>query len=297
MIAASADEVRERVYEAIREIEGRVDEPRLLEAVDRVGVEEVRAMVAERKPLRRACCERALEIGPNGGELAEALCVIGASTPDNVDAACDLIRPAEASVRRRIARRRRRGVTREELERSLAELGERKAREALSRRDCHTRLVAIAADPQRGLREREAAAVVAAGDYEAARALCGAPPFAEIAGREGRRGLGAELRKRRKRGVGEQEVATALTRLGCDRVESALRQDGLPFGRLCLEAAGRSDAEERSAWLCLGAAGASRTWRALGPRTVAVCGEGERRELPVGAALERVRMELFGASA
>lgn len=296
MIPAEAAEARERLYKAIRELEGRIDEPRLLGAVDAVGVDRVRAIVGASTPLRRACCEQALELCPQDGALAEALCVIGASGPDNVDAACDLIRPAESSVRRRIARRRRGGISVPELEGAVAELGEEQAREVLSRRDCHARLVAIAADPARGLREREAAVVVAASDYEAARALCGAPAFAAIAGPRAV-GLGAALRRQRKRGVADGQVAAALGVVGAERVEAALRQEGLPFGRICLEAAGAASGEERSAWVELGAAGAGRVWRALGRRTVGVSADSERCELAVGMALERVRAELFGAPA
>ncbi len=287
----------EAVYAAMREIDDRVDEPLLLRSVDRIGVEVVRTLVGARTPLRRACCERICPLSPGESELAEALCVVGACDPARVDDACDTIRPEESSVRRRIARRRRAGIPAEELERAAAVLGVERTRELLSHRDCYRRLVAVAADAASSLSEREAAVNLAAGDYDAVRAMVGAPRFEEIGRRERRGGLGAALRRERKRGVTEQAVVAAVERLGCECVETALAQDGLPFGHLCLEAAASSSGEERAAWVTLGAAGGARTWRALPRRTVRLGGRNGQRELPVAEALAEVRSELFGAAA
>jgi hypothetical protein len=287
----------EDVYRAMREIEGRIDEALLLRSVDRIGVEEVRALVGGRLALRRACCERIRALAAEDRELAQALCVVGASDPGRVDDACDVVRPAESSVRRRIARRRRAGVSAEELERALERLGKRRAREVLSRRDCYRRLVGVAADSARGLSERDAAVTVAAADYDAARALVGAPRFEEIGRRARQGGLGAALRRERERGVAEEAIGGAIERLGRERVEAALAQEGLPFARMCVEAAAGCAGEERSVWLTLGAAGAARTWRALPRRTVRLGGARGGREMPVSEALAEVRSELFGTAA
>lgn len=294
---ASAPMNAEAVYSAMREVEGRVDEPLLLRSVDRIGVEVVRELVAGRVPLRRACCERICSLTDSDHEVARAFCVVGSCDPDRVDEACDVISPAEGSVRRRIARRRRAGVTPEELERAVSVLGEGPARELLSRRDCYRRLVGAAVDGRRSLSERDAAVTVAASDYDAARRLVGAPRFEEIANRQRGDGLGAALRRERKRGVTERAIAEAIEKVGRERVKAALDQHGLPFGRMCLEAAASCCEEERSAWVTLGAAGAARTWRALPRRILRLGNRQGGREMPVAEALAEVRSELFGAGA
>jgi len=287
----------EAVYAAMRDVEGRVDEPLLLRSVDLIGVDVVRSLVGDRRPLRRACCERICALPMCDGKLAQALCVIGACDPGRVDDVCDTIRPEESSVRRRIARRRRAGVAADDVGRAASVLGEEQVREMLSHRDCYRRLVTVAADPGSSLSERDAAVTLAAGDYEAARAMVGAPSFEQI-GRRGRRGaLGAALRRERKRGIAEPAIAEAIATLGAERVEAALAQNGLPFGRMCLEAAASSSSEERTAWVTLGAAGAACTWRALPRRTVRLGGRNPERELPVAEALAEVRSELFGPAA
>lgn len=295
-VPVASDEVEiEAVYSAMRDVEGRVDEPLLLRSVDRIGVEVVRELVAGRVPLRRACCERICALTDSDHEVARAFCVIGSCDPGRVDEACDVISPAESSVRRRIARRRRAGVSPEELKRALSALDDEQAREVLSRRDCYRRLVDAAVDVRRSLSEREAAVIVAASDYDAARELVGAPRFEEIANRQRGDGLGAALRRERKRGVTEQAIAEAIEQVGHERVKAALDQHGLPFGRMCLEAAASCSEEERSAWVTLGAAGAAGTWRAMPRRIVRLGGRQGGRELPVAEALAEVRSELFGA--
>jgi hypothetical protein len=295
MQVASVGVKAEAVYSAIREVEGRVDEPLLLRSVDRVGVEVIRQLVAGRVPLRRACCERICALTNSDQEVVRAFCVIGSCDPGRVDEACDVISPAESSVRRRIARRRRAGVSPEELKRALSALDEEQARQVLSRRDCYRRLVEAAVDVRRSLSEREAAVIVAASDYNEARELVGAPRFEEIAKRQRGGGLGAALRRERKRGVTERAIAEAIEGVGRERVKAALDQHGLPFGRMCLEAAASCSEEERSAWVTLGAAGAARTRRAMPRRIVRLGSPRGGREMPVAEALAEVRSELFGA--